>query len=130
MARTRTIPSGPDCKMKAMVKLTETITDAGMRSDLDASNAQEDVRPADSSAVIQKLSPKLTACNPTELEGCAYLTTSVEKDGTVSGVEPFVSDGLPREVVDCLAAVMKDARFQTVPKAGKMQVPVTFTRTQ
>jgi hypothetical protein len=48
----------------------------------------------------------------------------------VSGVEPFVSDALPREVIDCLVGVLKDARFEPPPKAGKMQVPVTFSRSR
>ena len=79
---------------------------------------------------LQKLSPKLTACNPVELEGCVFFTTSIEKDGAVSGVDPFVSDGLPRHVDECLAGVLKEARFEAGPKAGKMQVPVTFTRSR
>lgn len=99
-----------------------------MRSDLDAGTAvQEEVNPPDATAVLTKLSPKLTACNPTEVEGCAYLTTSVEKDGTVSAVEPFVSDALPADVIVCLTGVLREARFQPLPRAGKMQVPVTFT---
>ena len=130
-ARTRPIPTGPDCSTKAMEKLSATIMDAGMRSDLDAGTAvQEEVNPPDATAVLSKLSGKLTACNPTEAEGCAYLTTTVEKDGTVSAVEPFVSDALPPDVVSCLTGVLKEARYQPLPKAGKMQVPVTFTRTR
>jgi hypothetical protein len=130
---TKQVAMGPDCKMKAMEKLTATITDAGMRSELDASaELQEEVQPPDASTVLQKLSPKLTACNPTELEGCVYFTTTVERDGTVGAVETFVSDALPRDVLECLAGVLKEARFQPLPapKAGKMQVPVTFSRTR
>lgn len=128
---TKQMAMGPDCSTKAMEKLSATIMDAGMRGDLDAGAAvQEEVNPPDGTAVLSKLSPKLTACNPAQLEGCAYITTSVEKDGTVSAVEPFVSDALPREVVECLVGVLKEARFEPLPKAGKMQVPVTFTRTR
>ena len=79
---------------------------------------------------MEKLAPQLTACNPTELEGCAYLTTSVETDGRVSGSEVFVSDGLPADVVTCLQGVLKDAHFAPIAKAGKMTVPVSFTRTR
>lgn len=125
------MPSGPDCSTKAMEKLSATIMDTGMRSDLDAGTAvQEEVNPPDATAVLSALSSKLTACNPTEIEGCAYLTTSVEKDGTVSAVEPFVSDALPADVVTCLTGVLRGARFQPLPKAGKMQVPVTFSRSR
>lgn len=124
------MPVAPDCKMKALEKLTATMTDAGMRSDLDASVQQEEVSPADATAVLQKLAARFTACNPNQLEGCAYLTTTVEPEGTVGAVEPFVSDGLPRDVVACLNRVLKDARFAAVPKTGKMTIPVTFTRTQ
>ena len=134
-ATTKTTPTkqihvGPDCNTKAMVKLTAVMTDAGTSSDLDASVAQEEVSPADATPILQKLAARLTACNPAELEGCAFFTTSVETNGTVSGVEPFVSDALPREVLDCLIGVLKDAHFAAVPKAGKMTVPVTFTRTR
>ena len=121
---------GPDCKMKAMEKLTSVITDAGMRSDLDASVREEEVQPADATAVLQKLAPKLTACNPNELEGCAYLTTTVTAEGAVVAVDTFVSDALPPEVVTCLAGVVMGAHFAAVPAAGKMTVPVTFTRTR
>jgi hypothetical protein len=127
---TKQIHVGPDCNTKAMVKLTATITDAGTSADLDASVAQEEASPADATLVLQKAAALLTACNPSELEGCAFFTTSVETDGTVSAVEPFVSDALPRDVLECLMGVLKGARFAAVPKAGKMTVPVTFTRTR
>lgn len=121
---------GPDCKMKAMAKLTATITDAGMRTDLESSAAQDDVAPSDSTAVLEKLGPSLTACNPQQVEGCAYVTTSVAADGAVTATETFVSDGLPNDVVECLRKVIGGARFAAVPKAGKMTVPVTFTRSR
>ena len=114
--------------MRAMDKLAATVTDAGMRKDLDASVTEEEVNPSDASAVVRKAEPKLLACNPTEIEGCVFFVVSVEKEGNVSAVDPYVSDGLPREVLDCLTGVLKEARFAAVPKAGKMTVPVTFTR--
>lgn len=127
---TKPVHVGPDCKMKAMEKITSVITDAGMRSDLDASVQQEEVQPADATAALQKLGPQLTACNPNELEGCAFFTTTVTTQGAVAAVDTFVSDALPPDVVACLAGVVKKAHFAAVPTAGKMTVPVTFTRTR
>jgi hypothetical protein len=60
-----------------------------------------------------------------------FFVTTVEKQGNVSATEVFVSDALPRDVIDCLANVLsKEARFAPVAKTGKMTVPVTFTRSR
>lgn len=121
---------GPDCKIKAVQKLTATIADAGMRSDLESSPAQDDVAPGDATSVLEKLGPALTACNAAQVEGCAYVTTSVATDGAVTATDTFVSDGLSNDVVECVRKVIGGAHFAAVPKAGKMTVPVTFTRTR
>ena len=57
-------------------------------------------------------------------------TAMPSSQNSVDHIEPVVSDALPREVVECLVGVLKEARFEPLPKAGKMQVPVTFTRTR
>lgn len=121
---------GPDCNARAMEKLVSTITDAGTKPDVGAGAPGEgdEVQPPNATATVQKLAPQLTACNPAELEGCAFFTTAVAGDGAVTAVDVFVSDGLPGEVVACLVGVLKTVKYEPVPRAGKMTVPVTFTR--
>ena len=98
-----------------------------------ATDASAAVSSSDAERVVASLRPRFRACYRSglrfdpELEGCVVIRAGVEQDGSVASTKAVVADGLPPEVIACIARVVRNAHFNAPGASGAtVNIPVTF----
>jgi hypothetical protein len=91
----------------------------------------------DAEKVMMALRPKIRACyeerlkSDPKVEGIVRMQMKVGPDGVVTAAQSVGDTTLPDGVVDCIASVLKAAKFGAQGPAGStIEIPLSFTRKQ